>query len=265
MIAPHGWPGRPTDFSEGEFMIRAKILLLVTLGLISGCVNSSEAPSTDAPNPDLSESGDSLPNEPPLTQQEMTSLKGIHHTAVEQFAALPSFGGDRMVLRMPIEDAITPPVSSEFGTTAKREADNSLRSLAQKAGQPRREIHQSFHNLLGRAVILFQGETWKLKGVQLVGLTVHPNPVVYESDKVPGMKEVVEIPTRELNSFEKRGLKALKKGEPLKYERRDGEVRLMGPIFSGKMCIHCHQQPGQMLGAFSYVFERSPAGEVIAP
>ena len=99
-------------------------------------------------------------------------------------------------------------------------------------------------------------EQWSLRKVQLVGLTKNPKPVVYDADKVPGMKGVKEIPTRELDAFEKKALEALQSGDNLKVERRGAEIRAMGPIYAGKQCLACHDKPGEMLGAFTYVLER---------
>lgn len=32
----------------------------------------------------------------------------------------------------------------------------------------------------------------------------------------------------------------------------------MGPICAGKQCLSCHDKPGEMLDAFTYVLEREP-------
>lgn len=101
-------------------------------------------------------------------------------------------------------------------------------------------------------------EQWNVRKVQLVGLTKNPKPVVYDAAKVPGMKGVKDIPTRELDAFEKKALEALQSGDNLKVERHGAEMRVMGPIYSGKQCLACHDKPGEMLGAFTYVLERQP-------
>lgn len=237
-------------------MKRDRMLLVAILGLLGGCVNPSDPPQPDATGAHAGESAGSLPFDPPLTQQERTSFLGIHRNAVQQFASLPRFGGERMIRFEPIDDAIVPPSPSEADTAAK--PARSPRALAQKPGQPPQDIHHPFRELLSYSTANFQGETWKLKELQLVGLIVHPNPVVYETEKVPGMKEVAELPTRGLSSFEKRALATLKNGEALKVEQDGATVRMMAPIFAGKKCLSCHEQPGQMLGAFSYVLERTP-------
>ena len=51
-------------------------------------------------------------------------------------------------------------------------------------------------------------------------------------------------------------LEALKSGDNLKVERHGVEMRVMGPIYAGKQCLACHDKPGEMLGAFTYVLER---------
>ena len=193
----------------------------------------------------------------PPNEQQLTGLSALHLQAVEQFIALPAFGGDRMIIRIPLNDVVSSPLSSsEAYSTAKKEATT-----------PKKDIHLSFREVLTKnhPGVVIQGEAWKLKEVQLVGLSVHSNPVVYETDQVPGMKGVFAVPTRDLNSFETRALDSLKQGKSLKFERGIGVARMMGPIYAGKKCLSCHEQPGQLLGAFSYVLERTPAGEVPLP
>jgi hypothetical protein len=72
------------------------------------------------------------------------------------------------------------------------------------------------------------------------------------------MKGINDIPTRELDAFEKQALEALQSGDNLKIHRRGAEMRVMGPIYAGKQCQACHDKPGEMLGAFTYVLERQP-------
>jgi hypothetical protein len=104
------------------------------------------------------------------------------------------------------------------------------------------------------------GETewWSVLKVQLVGLTKNPKPVVYDTENVPGMKDVQDIPTRELDAFEKQALEALQSCDNLRVDRRGDKMRVMGPIYAGKQCLTCHDNPGAMLGAFTYVLERQP-------
>jgi hypothetical protein len=65
-------------------------------------------------------------------------------------------------------------------------------------------------------------------------------------------------PTRELDTFEKSALEALRGGEAISAEKRGRELWALGPIYAGRRCVACHDK-GQMLGAFSYRLERGPA------
>ncbi len=94
------------------------------------------------------------------------------------------------------------------------------------------------------------------RNVQLVGLLRPATPVVYKTDDVTMGTEMADVPTRPLDAFETRGLKKLKAGEDLSFEKlKTGQLRVLGPIYAGGMCIGCHSQPGEMLGAFSYTFD----------
>lgn len=224
-------------------MSRFQIFFPAALIMCCGCVNSSDAPTPE-----------SVPYEAPLTDSDRTSLRGVHGRIVEQFASSPFFGGERMVIRNPIEDVITPPPQSESVSQVNPE---QRKPIGPKAGERPIDVHHTFAHLFGTTSATVQGETWKLKNVQLVGLVVHPEPVVYDTDRVPGMKPQEKLPTRELDSFEEGGLAALRRGEPLKFERKGDTARMMGPIYAGKKCLKCHDRSGELLGAFSYVLERS--------
>ena len=94
----------------------------------------------------------------------------------------------------------------------------------------------------------------RLRQVQLVGLIENPDPVVYLTEHIPGMKEAKKVPTRELDAFEKRALNSLRAPDFLKVERHGKELRMLGPIYAGERCSTCHEQQGQLLGAFTYTF-----------
>ena len=83
--------------------------------------------------------------------------------------------------------------------------------------------------------------------MQLVGLIKNPKPVVYLTDKIPDMKEAKEakeVPTRELDAFEKAALETIKGGESLKAEKHDKSMGVLGPIFAGQRCVKCHETEG---------------------
>jgi hypothetical protein len=98
------------------------------------------------------------------------------------------------------------------------------------------------------------GKQWRLHGLDLVGLLIHPKPVAYVSENLPRMDELRAAPTRELSAFESTGLKTLRDGEELYVrETPDGSVRMLGALRALKQCINCHGcARGDLLGAFSY-------------
>ena len=88
-------------------------------------------------------------------------------------------------------------------------------------------------------------EVWTVRKVQLVGLMKHPQPVVYVTDRLPNMKESKDVPTRELDAFEKTALEALRGGTDLKSDKNGKEMRRLGPIYAGSRCVSCHEK-GQL-------------------
>jgi hypothetical protein len=99
-------------------------------------------------------------------------------------------------------------------------------------------------------------QEWKVRTLDLVGLLLHDEPVVYVSDHLPRMAELRGAPTRPLDRFETYGLAAVRRGEDLLISRdRDG-VRMLGAIYSTKRCVACHGgERGDLLGAFSYTLQ----------
>ena len=96
----------------------------------------------------------------------------------------------------------------------------------------------------------------RVRTVDLVGLVLHPEPVVYVSNELPDMEAIATIPRRPLDPFETKGLDALKSGEPLFVRETSMGVRVLGPIRAVTQCTKCHGcERGQLLGAFSYVLE----------
>jgi len=100
--------------------------------------------------------------------------------------------------------------------------------------------------------------SWKLNSLDLVGLLMHPEPVVYISDNLPRMDELREAPVRSLDAFEAQGLAKLQRGDDM-YERGSPEgLRVLGAIRCAKQCVDCHgAQRGDLLGAFSYTFAKA--------
>ena len=215
---------------------------LVTFGaavVLGGC--ALDAPESAAP-----------PAEP-LTQAEKSGLRTLHRNAVEIFVDRPGFGARRLML--PLEDVVSPPNS-----LYDADAPDRLAPETAKSAKPAKLAHFAVQDLLaggqaGNIAAADAGEVWKVRNVQLVGLMTHREPVAYLEDRVVDVKDV---PTRELDAFEKSALEALRGGEAVIAEKRDRELWALGPIYAGRRCVACHDK-GQMLGAFSYRLERGPA------
>jgi hypothetical protein len=98
---------------------------------------------------------------------------------------------------------------------------------------------------------------WTLQTVDLVGLLLHDEPVVYVSSHLPRMDELREAPTRRLDTFESVGLAGLRRGDDVFVRERAGGLRMLGAIRATKQCTSCHDcQRGDLLGAFSYTLRR---------
>jgi hypothetical protein len=100
-------------------------------------------------------------------------------------------------------------------------------------------------------------EPWRLQTVDLVGLLMHEEPVVYVSSHLPRMDELREAPTRPLDAFESVGLSGLRRGDHLVVREKAGRLRMLGGIRAAKQCMSCHGcERGDLLGAFSYTLRR---------
>ncbi|MBX9583386.1 MAG: hypothetical protein K2X87_24045 [Gemmataceae bacterium] len=94
---------------------------------------------------------------------------------------------------------------------------------------------------------------WEAETVELVGLLVHPEPVVYVSAKLPAMDQLRGTPTRPLDEFETAGLARLRAGEDHYAAGAGDRLRLVGSLRNGKTCEGCHGGGYRdLLGAFSY-------------
>ncbi len=96
-----------------------------------------------------------------------------------------------------------------------------------------------------------------MEKLELMGLLLHEDPVVYETDGMPDMESIAkgEIATRALNSFETASLEKLRNGESLVIENEGEYLRMVGVLRAIDQCTECHQsKPGDLLGAFSYEF-----------
>ncbi|HYV36211.1 MAG TPA: hypothetical protein VE988_10935 [Gemmataceae bacterium] len=102
-----------------------------------------------------------------------------------------------------------------------------------------------------------QATEWKVQTIELVGLLMHDDPVVYVSNELPRMEKKGKVPTRALNIFEATGLKQLQEGDDLYVREGEGAIRMVGAVRSVEQCLKCHGgQRGDLLGAFSYRLQR---------
>jgi hypothetical protein len=98
---------------------------------------------------------------------------------------------------------------------------------------------------------------WRIARLDLIGLQVHDDPVVYDSANLPKMDELRGAKTRPLDAFESESLAALKKGEDFFVRGTNEKARMVGAIRATKQCLECHGgSRGDLLGAFSYGFRR---------
>lgn len=91
---------------------------------------------------------------------------------------------------------------------------------------------------------------WTADRIDLIGLVVHPEPVVYLTDRLPTMTEARTAKTRKPDAFEADALAKFRAGGDL--VTGDGG-RMVGSIRSANQCVECHGgNRGDLLGAFSY-------------
>ncbi len=206
----------------------------------------------------------------PLTDAEKQGLTGLHHNAVGTFVAGPGFGFSRMPVF--IDDLLAKPKSLSESDVANKRLPFApvpvILAESPKPGEQPKNVHHPVQNTVARGlgwgnVLLTEDkkQQWKMRKINLVGLVKHPEPVVYLTDKVPNMKDVKDVPTRELDAFEKAALESLRGGESVKAEKHGKEMRMVGPIYAGNSCVKCHDQKGEMLGAFTYHLELVPVEE----
>ncbi len=194
----------------------------------------------------------------PLDPERKLALERAHNRVTQLFLNQPLFGRGRTVTpeSYPDVDVMRSPLS-----ITKRADNFPLNHPNTLGGRLPDRSHASFQERAASVVhwSWFQtntSEPWQFRTVQLVGLVVHLEPVVYESDRVPMAKGVGEIPMRPLDAFEMRGLQKLRDGDDVYAETIPGKVaRVMGPIYAGTSCVSCHAKTGELLGAFSCTYD----------
>lgn len=264
--------GRPGAVERFALTGVAIALILGGSGIFAaGFLSPSDGAKKEEPNnaatpPDSTQPVADLPQQAEaLSKEERASLDWLHRSSVEIFIERPGFGMRRMVL--PLNDVVTPPKLTSNQVVQGQEPESlPLAHLSNlnspiKGAPNNRDSHYAILDVINqhwRGPSPVAGEQWSVQSVQLVGLVKNPEAVAYDSNKMPGMKEVKDLPKRKLNAFEARALESLRGGERIIAEKTGKEMRVMGPIFAGNRCVSCHEQKGQMLGAFTYVLERRP-------
>ena len=99
----------------------------------------------------------------------------------------------------------------------------------------------------------------EVRRVELVGLLMHAEPVVYISSNLPRMEELRMAPTRPLDAFEKKAIASFEDGGDMMAGSTPEGLRMVGSIRSAKTCSKCHGgEVGDLLGAFSYTLGNVP-------
>ena len=95
---------------------------------------------------------------------------------------------------------------------------------------------------------------WRVTTLQLVSLLKHDSPRVYVSDHLPNMKELTDVPTRELTQFEQWALPQIRQDDDLIVEESSNRILMLGSLRADVSCLRCHSvRRGELLGAFSYI------------
>jgi hypothetical protein len=224
------------------------------------------------------------------------SLEYLHADRVKRFTERPGFGNLRMGGLFPNRSSLAPDQPAPVEQPDVSEPDPAALSADPAvptragAGQPTGDdrgdlwtMHElgfrDFINLPGFGLLKDRDHVagfrphgftrvpnypvvWRVRRLELVGLLKHDEPVVYLSDHLPRMDELRDAPTRPLDDFEREGLAALRRGEDLHTAPGpNGRLRMLGSVRAVKQCVGCHEAcRGDLLGAFSYVLARAPAG-----
>lgn len=188
------------------------------------------------------------PAPPPVDMDQ--PLHQMHEHTVGVFIEGPGFGMSRMLWNY--TDIITAPKSLSDNS----EVAWGVNVRERGHGNVHHPVQDPITN--GWLSLLRTRDGLDVRKTYLVGLVKHPEPVVYLTDQVPNMKEAKDVPMRPLDAFEKTALETLRGGKNFAVENNGNTVRVLGPIYAGSACVKCHDQKGQLLGAFTYLLERVP-------
>ena len=206
-------------------------------------------------------------------------LMRLHTQFTQKFVNAPGFGQMRM-LSGRVNEARLRPV--ERSPDPPNQPGSPFRPTGSDADGPPKEIPSpTFYDLHARGVLDFVNpagfgfikdrrhvagfqphafseipaapEKWTVERVELIGLLLNPDPVVYLSEQLPAMDRLRAVPIRRLDEVEQAGLAALRKGEDLHTVWAAGRLRMVGSLRNGNQCLGCHGgERADLLGAFSY-------------
>lgn len=211
-------------------------------------------------------------------------LEGLHDERVESFIKSPGFGVARMLYPNPaslLSESKPPtisfneqswddprwrsywtPSSEDFHATHMANASDFLDQerfgVATESGKRIGFVsHAPFHPPIENGF----SKEWLLKSLQLVSLRRFDVPRAYVLDHLPRMDHLADndAPTRDLDEFEAEALERLQNGEPFVVSKSEDGKQLvaLGPLLAIDSCLECHSaRRGQLLGAFSYEFQR---------
>ena len=211
-------------------------------------------------------------------------LERLHRDSVQSFIDSPGFGSGRGIRIPPSAETLKADLDHD-GTSIPQPGplsasiyfDEDLREAPYVKPEPLRQMHLdsvlNFANVRGFGLVMsrqkvagFQAhqfnavpraKEWRVQTIELVGLLMHRDPVVYISNDLPRMDALRKAPTRALSSFETAGIAQLQKGDDLFIRETPETLRMLGAVRSVEQCIKCHGGGrGDLLGAFSYRLQR---------
>lgn len=119
------------------------------------------------------------------------------------------------------------------------------------------------HRFRSRPVVLDpttqQIDDWRITKLELVSLLKHKTPQVYQEESLPNLETMpsAEIPTRDLNSFERKALHFIQQGEDVVIDEQPDHIRMLGSLRAVGECLQCHDVPEKtLLGAFTYELKK---------
>jgi hypothetical protein len=213
------------------------------------------------------------------------SLQNLHQDSVKHFIDSPGFGVGRGPIR-PSEERLAArrfdrretPLPQPNARPWSTLAEGDLRVLPDLNPAALRTMHlnsiidfvnpEAFGLIISRQKVagflphqfysVPQAKEWNVQTVELLGLLMHEEPVIYVSDELPNMENARTMPTRPLNVFETAGLKRLQEGDDLFVRETNDDIRMLGAVRSIAKCVQCHGgERGELLGAFSYSLQRA--------